>query len=136
MSANKMIEVVCAIVEQHGRVLLTQRSEQMREPMLWEFPGGKLEPGETEQQALVREIKEELNIDVKPYHRLDPVQQLYPNHTIVLIPYLCQYNGGVISLLEHRAYRWATPGELAGFNWCPADVPIVEDYLQLVKNRA
>ncbi|SFF87203.1 8-oxo-dGTP diphosphatase [Pontibacter chinhatensis] len=130
-----MIEVVCAIVEQHGRVLLTQRSEQMRESMLWEFPGGKLEAGETEHQGLVREIKEELGIDVQPYHRLDPVQHPYPNHTIVLIPYLSHYNGGVISLLEHRAYRWATPDELADFNWCPADVLIVEAYLELVKNR-
>ena len=131
-----MIEVVCAIVEQHGRVLITQRSEQMREAMLWEFPGGKVEPGETEQHALVREIKEELGIDVEPYHKLVPVQHSYPDHTILLIPYLCQYNGGVLNLLEHRAYHWVIPEELPNFNWCPADVPIVEAYLELVKNRA
>ena len=135
MSANKMIEVVCAIVEQHGRVLLTQRSEQMREPMLWEFPGGKLEAGETEQQALVREIREELSIEILPYDRLEPVVHSSPDHTILLIPFLCHYNGGVINLLEHRAYRWATPDELPNFNWCPADVPIVDSYLELVKNR-
>ncbi len=130
-----MIKVICAIVEQHGRVLVTQRSEQMREALLWEFPGGKLEPSETETACLVREIREELNLAIEPYQRLTPVVHEYPGYTIELIPYLCHYAGGVIKLHEHRAYHWVSPADLAIYTWCPADLPIVKDYLHLVKNK-
>ncbi|AKD04676.1 (deoxy)nucleoside triphosphate pyrophosphohydrolase [Pontibacter korlensis] len=130
-----MIKVVCAIVEQYDRVLLTQRSEQMREGLLWEFPGGKVEPHETEKNSLVREIKEELAIEVQPYKRLQPIIHPYPNYTIELIPYLCKFNGGVVQLLEHKTYHWVLPEDLPNYSWCPADVPIVEEYLQVCRSR-
>ncbi|WP_276495888.1 (deoxy)nucleoside triphosphate pyrophosphohydrolase [Pontibacter litorisediminis] len=135
MKPENIIKVVCALVEQQGRVLLTQRSEHMREALLWEFPGGKLEPRETETECLVREIQEELHIAVQPFQRLQPALHQYPGRMIELIPYRCRYNGGDIYLQEHRAYHWALPDELMRYSWCPADVPIVQEYLQLVAKR-
>ncbi|OKL41553.1 (deoxy)nucleoside triphosphate pyrophosphohydrolase [Pontibacter flavimaris] len=135
MDATGTIKVVCALVEQFGRVLVTQRSEHMREALLWEFPGGKVEACETETACLVREIREELNIAIAPYQRLKPVVHGYPGRTIELIPYLCHYGGGVIRLHEHRSYHWVSPADLANYTWCPADLPVVQEYLQLLKNR-
>lgn len=125
------IKVSCAIIEQYGRVLVTQRSESMSQAMLWEFPGGKIEEGETEEECLVREIKEELNLEILPLQRLTPVLQPLGAKTIELIPYLCQYNKGTIQLAEHRAYQWVKPEDLTNYNWCPADLPVVEEYLAM-----
>ncbi|WP_299757048.1 (deoxy)nucleoside triphosphate pyrophosphohydrolase [uncultured Pontibacter sp.] len=131
MAKEKVIKVVCALVEHSGNLLITQRGELMHEALLWEFPGGKVEPGETETGCVARELQEELNITVQPYQRLSPVLHHSPIRSIELIPYICHYTDGVIKLHEHRAYRWATPDELPHYNWCPADVPIVQEYLQL-----
>lgn len=111
-------------------VLITQRSSSMSQPLLWEFPGGKLEPGETEQECLVREIREELSITITPVQRLVPVRHTYPDKIVELIPYTCSYVSGDILLLEHVTYKWVKPGEMPKYNWCPADIPIVEAYLQ------
>lgn len=127
----RKIKVLCGIVENDGLVLITQRSETMSQPLLWEFPGGKLEPGETEQECLAREIREELQISVSPQQRLEPAHYSYPDKLVELIPYTCTYNSGTISLLEHLKYEWVKPNELIAYTWCPADVPIVKAYLQL-----
>lgn len=127
----KILKVTCAIIEREDLVLVTQRSETMREPLLWEFPGGKVEPGETEEECLVREIREELSIKVQPLQRLTPVLRHMPEKTIELIPYICAFTGGVIHLLEHRAYEWATCEDLRSYSWCPPDVQVVEEYLLL-----
>lgn len=127
-----MLKVICALIEQHGRVLITQRSESMPEALLWEFPGGKLEAGETEEECIVREIREELDISITPETRLKPViHSLSPGKCLELVPYLCQYNGGTIYLKEHKTYNWVSAHELKGYTWCPPDLPIVEEYLQL-----
>ena len=124
-------KVTCALIEQYGRVLITQRSETMPQALLWEFPGGKVEEGETEEACLVREIQEELNLCVTPMQRLTPVVQTSGNRTIELIPYLCQYNQGAIKLAEHRAYHWIVPQDMANYDWCPADIPIMQEYATL-----
>lgn len=126
-----VIKVTCALVEQEDRVLVTQRSKHMPEPLLWEFPGGKIDPGETEEECLVREIREELSIDVLPLRRLTPVVHRAPTKTIELIPYICSLQGGTIHLLEHQAYEWASYHELENYSWCLPDVPVVEEYLRL-----
>lgn len=130
-----MLKVICAIIEHEGRVLVTQRSETMREPLLWEFPGGKIEQGETEEACLVREIQEELNIHVRPLKRLTPVIHQMPTKTIELIPYICYYEGGAIYLLEHRAYDWAVHDDLKKYSWCLPDVPVLEEYVRLKESR-
>ena len=126
-----IIKVTCAIIEHQHRVLVTQRSEKMAEPLLWEFPGGKMEPDETEEQCLAREIKEELNLEVQPLRRLTPVVHSTQTKTIELIPYICSCKGGTIRLLEHLTYEWASYDRLRTYSWCQPDVPIVEEYLQL-----
>jgi len=128
-----LVKVTCAIVEQHARVLVTQRSEKMPEPLLWEFPGGKVETGETEEACLVREIREELSLHIEPLRRLTPVlHPLSEEHHLELIPFLCSYTGGTIQLLEHRGYQWAAPEDLMKYRWCAPDVPIVAEYLHLL----
>lgn len=129
------IKVTCAIIEQFGRVLVTQRSSSMTQPLLWEFPGGKLEEGESEEEGLQREIMEELNLRVTPMLRLTPVTQDYGDKTVELIPYICEYNQGAIHLTEHHTYQWAHPEDLPGYTWCAADLPIVIEYLSFMKTK-
>jgi 8-oxo-dGTP diphosphatase len=129
----KIIQVICALIEHEGKVLITQRSSQMAQPLLWEFPGGKLEPGETEIKALVREIKEELNLLIVPVMPLTPVAHNYSSKSIKLIPYICTLQAGEIVLAEHKAYNWATVDDLLNYRWCPADVPIVKEYINWTK---
>lgn len=125
-----MIRVTCALIENKGKVLITQRSATMSQPLLWEFPGGKVEPGETEETCLVREIKEELQLDIACGHMLTLSVFKYPNLTIELIPFVCILKGGEIKLLEHATYKWVSLEELKSFKWCPADVPVIEAYVQ------
>ena len=125
------ILVTCALIVQNGSVLITQRSETMPLPLLWEFPGGKVDAAETEKQCVAREIKEELNLEIKPLQRLTPVQHFNGSKTILLIPFICSLLSGKLTLAEHKDYRWAKPEELRGFTWCPADVPVVEEYLKM-----
>ena len=125
------IPVTCALIEHEGKILITQRSETMPLPLLWEFPGGKVQAGETEKQGIAREIKEELNLEIEPISRLTPVQHDNGSKTIVLIPYICRLVAGKLALAEHKDFRWAPAAELRSFAWCPADVPVVEEYLQM-----
>jgi 8-oxo-dGTP diphosphatase len=126
-----MLQVTCAIIEHQGRVLVTQRSEKMPDPLLWEFPGGKIEPGEAEEDCLVREIREELQIQVTPLQRLTPIVQQTPTRTIQLIPYICSFDGGTILLLEHQDYKWVPVDDLLTYNWCLPDLPIVAEYIRI-----
>ncbi|MDX5348631.1 MAG: (deoxy)nucleoside triphosphate pyrophosphohydrolase [Hymenobacteraceae bacterium] len=128
-----MIHVTCAIILKDEKVLLVQRSEHMPQPLEWEFPGGKVDAGETETACLIRKIQEELQITIVPVKRLSPVQHSYPGKTILLIPYLCEWQSGTISLTEHNAFKWVKPGDLKQYQVCAADVPIVEELLQLLK---
>ncbi|MBJ6120053.1 (deoxy)nucleoside triphosphate pyrophosphohydrolase [Pontibacter sp. BT310] len=130
-----MIKVVCAIIENEGTVLITQRSSRMAQPLLWEFPGGKVEVGESEVEALIREIQEELNLLIVPRERLTPVLHYYSSRAIELIPYTCSLQNGNILLAEHQAYSWASLDVLANYSWCPADIPIVEEYLHLKRSQ-
>lgn len=131
-----MIRVTCALIEQYARVLVTQRSRNMPDPLLWEFPGGKMEEGETEEGCLVREIREELSLRIQPLQRMTPV--LHPAGeapTLELIPYRCHYVGGTIQLLEHRSYHWAHPHDLPKYDWCAPDLPLVAEYLRLIAEQ-
>lgn len=126
-----MLQVTCAIIEVKQRVLITQRGQHKSQPLLWEFPGGKIEPNESETECLIREIEEELNLQIKPQLRLTPVVHHYSSFAITLIPYLCNTIGGELKLREHIAYKWAPPSELNHYQWCAADVPIVEEYRRM-----
>jgi 8-oxo-dGTP diphosphatase len=129
---EKAIQVACGIVLHKSKVLCAQRGLHQSMALLWEFPGGKIEPGESAEACLIREIKEELNLTINIIRPLTPHRHFYPSGIhIELIPYLCVYQEGQMELAEHQDARWVVPSDLTTMTWCEADVPIVEEFLQL-----
>ena len=120
----KKIEVVAAIICQDNQIFATQRGYGDFKDG-WEFPGGKVEPGETPEAALVREIREELAVEISVGELLTTVEYDYPNFHLTMHCYLCQLTGGELRLLEHEAARWLGKGELYSVEWLPADVGII-----------
>ena len=122
------IAVVAAVIERGGRVLVAQRPPHKHLALQWEFPGGKVEPGEEPAAALVREIKEELGCDIAVGRALPHCTHAYATKTIELIPFLCQLAPGSIEPHphEHAAVRWVTPAELRALDLAAADWPVVE----------
>jgi 8-oxo-dGTP diphosphatase len=126
-----VIKVTCAlIVDDRHRLLVAQRSRMMSLPLKWEFPGGKIEPNETAEACLIREIKEELNIDVVIIKELPSNTHVYPTATIRLIPFLCRHVAGEVILNEHNDFRWLNRNELLDLDWAEADIPILNRYLE------
>lgn len=123
--------VVCAIIHKQNKTLAVQRSEKMVLPLKWEFPGGKIEPNESEVACVKREVKEELNIDIEIGQRLTPALHEYPDFTIELIPYVAKYISGNLTLIEHSQKRWLEKDDLNNLDWAAADVPIVAEYVRL-----
>src|SRR5690554_2297241 len=129
----KDIYVVGAIIQSSGKILCAQRSQAMTLSELWEFPGGKIENGETHQEALKREIKEELNLDINVYDQLfEKAAYTYDFGRVHLSAYFCDLVSGRPSLNEHQAIKWLNKEELMSLEWAPADIPIVE---KLMKER-
>ena len=117
-----MLKVVCGIIRnQQGKYLLVQRSAGMNHPLKWEFPGGKLEPKEDAGEAIQRELKEELDVEVIPGRRLTTVSWEYPGKKIGLIPIICELRFNQISLKEHRQYAWYSLEEIRKLNILEAD---------------
>ena len=125
-----MTDVSCAvIIDQNQNILVTQRSATMPLPLKWEFPGGKIDDGETAEQSLLREIKEELDISILIVSALSPNIHQYGTKTIRLIPFVCRIVAGQITLHEHQEYRWLKPDELLSLDWAEADLPVVYEVL-------
>ena len=124
-----VIRVTCGIILKEGKVLAAQRSEKMKLPLKWEFPGGKLQMGKTEEDCLQREIKEELNILITIHYKLQPVQHDYGDFQIELIPFVAEYVGGALQLHEHNQADWYTTNELLTLDWAPADIPILNEFI-------
>lgn len=128
---RNVIKVTCAIiVDADGLVFAAQRSATMSLPLKWEFPGGKIEPGETAEACLIREIKEELNVEVEIVASLPANTHQYPGVTIQLIPFVCRLILGEIILKEHLDFKWLAKDELLALDWAEADVPVAEYYLE------
>ena len=127
----KTIPVVCAIIEQDDLVLCALRSERMSLPGKWEFPGGKLEVNELPEEALIREIKEELNVEIKIIEALPFAEHSYiPEKTIRLIPFRCNIlSDNSPRATEHSELRWMKKDELLQLDWAAADVPIVRQLM-------
>lgn len=122
-----MINVVAAVIkDDSGKILITQRNLKKSQGGLWEFPGGKIEPNETKEQAIIREIKEELTININVKNYIDEKIFTYPEKDINLIALECSIINGNIELLEHEDYRWVSSSELENFEFAPADMFIVE----------
>lgn len=125
------LRVVCAIILKQNKTLAVQRSEKMILPLKWEFPGGKIEPHESEVACIKREIQEELNIAIEVGQRLTPATHEYPVFTIELIPYVSTYKSGILTLNEHSQKLWLEKSKLITLDWASADVPIVKEYVDL-----
>jgi 8-oxo-dGTP diphosphatase len=114
-------EVVCALIVADGKLLVTQHGENSGHPWKWEFPGGKIQPGESHEEALTREIMEELDIGITVIAPLEPVLHTYPGREILLYPYLCRWEEGQLLLKEHHDGRWIDPEETADLDMLEAD---------------
>ena len=128
----KTIEVVAAIITKNGKYFATQRGYGDFAGG-WEFPGGKIELGETPQQALVREIKEELDADIVVGELVDTVEYDYPKFHLTMHCFLCEIISESLVLREHEAAKWLTASELDTVDWLPADWDVVEKLKGLIK---
>ena len=121
----KTIEVVAAIILRDGAYFATQRGYGEFEGM-WEFPGGKIEPGESREDALKREIQEELGVDIYIKELLCTTEYDYPTFHLTMHCYLCSVVSGEIELREHKSARWLTKESLDSVEWLPADLDIIK----------
>ena len=117
----KRLEVVAAQIYEGERFLLCQRPESKKRGLMWEFPGGKVEPGETKEEALIREIREELDCTIGVDGFLKNVEYAYPDITVHLSLFRCHVVSGEPKRMEHHEIRWISPEELENFALCPAD---------------
>ena len=122
----KHIEVVAAIIhDSHGRIFATQRGYG-RWKDYWEFPGGKIEPGETPEDALKREIREELETEIDIEGPLETIEYDYPDFHLSMQCFWCHVLSGDLELKEHEAAQWFNKDELSTVNWLPADIQLIE----------
>lgn len=126
-----MTQVVAALIWDGNRFLACQRPAHKARGLLWEFVGGKVEPGETRQQALIRECREELGVTISVGDIFMELEHVYPDLTIHLTLFHAAIAEGIPQLLEHNDFRWITVGEIDHYLFCPAD----EEILQQLKQR-
>ena len=127
----KTIRVVAAIIMDHGKVFATQRGYgEFKDG--WEFPGGKIEPDEAPDEAVIREIKEELDTEIEVIELLDTVEYDYPKFHLSMDCFVCHIKSGNLVLKEHEAAAWLTKDTLDSVDWLPADqglIPKIREYL-------
>ena len=123
--SKKIINVVAAAIEKDGKFFCAQRPEGKSLGGFWEFPGGKLEEGESPEQALIREIKEELNSEIQIVSYINEASYDYDFGTVVMKTYHAKLISGNLELLEHQNSTWLAPHELSTINWAPVDRPAV-----------
>ncbi len=121
----KNIEVVAAVIYESGKILATQRGYgEFKDG--WEFPGGKMEKGESAEQALIRELREELTVTVEVEKLLMTVEYDYPAFHLTMHCFLTKITAGKINLLEHEAMKWLSSEDINSVEWLPADIQVVE----------
>lgn len=128
----KTVRVVAAIIIENDKVFATQRGYGEFK-YGWEFPGGKIEPGETPEEAIVREIKEELDTEVEVIELLDTVEYDYPNFHLSMGCFICKIKSGDLVLKEHEAAKWLTKDTLGSVEWLPADMGLVREIEKYLK---
>lgn len=122
-----MIRVAAAVIQDRGRVFIARRAPGKRQAGLWEFPGGKLEDGESPAQCLVRELREELGLEIEPGQELQRVVHEYEFGRIELVAVLCRcVKAEVVSSTDHDVWEWVMPEQLNNYPLAPADIPIAK----------
>lgn len=128
------IHVACAIIERNGLTLAARRSGVQSLPLKWEFPGGKIEAGESCGECLVRELQEELGVHISVGEPLQPATHSYEDFTVTLYPFLCRLLSGEPTLHEHTEIAWLPPAELPALDWAEADLPVISEYLKALNS--
>jgi 8-oxo-dGTP diphosphatase len=125
----KTIEVVAAVIVHNEKILCVQRGENKRDYIAfkYEFPGGKVEENESKEDALIREIREELNIHVTIQKEFTTVDHIYPDFRIIMYSFICHCENKNIQLNEHIDFKWLRTDELISLDWAAADIPIVNE---------
>ncbi|MDO5040397.1 8-oxo-dGTP diphosphatase MutT [Clostridium sp.] len=126
----KKIEVVAAVIKKEDKIFITRRGYGEFIDM-WEFPGGKIESGETREEALKREIQEELELDINIKDFLSTIEYDYPNFHLTMHCFICEIIGGELALNAHNDAKWISFNELENQNWIPADILVVNDLKKL-----
>ena len=124
----KTLRVVAAIIEKDGKILIAQRLKG-EFASLWEFPGGKIEIGETPEQALIREIEEEFDTELNVNELLTTVEHQYDTFYLIMDCFICSIKSGDLVLHDHMAYKWINP-HVEAIDWVPADVKVINAYLE------
>ena len=130
-----MTEVVAALIWEGNRFLACQRPAHKARGLLWEFVGGKVEPGETKQQALIRECQEELAVTVAVRDVFMEVDHVYPDLTVHLTLFNASIAEGIPQKIEHNDIRWITPAQISGYDFCPADEEILRRITEVYSGR-
>lgn len=123
----KDVYVVGAAIMKDGKLFVAQRPDKGEVGLKWEYPGGKIEDGETPVQAIIREIKEELNADIEVESYITTVRYQYTTFHLTMELYLCRLKGSDPVLNEHINSRWITSSEMDGLDWAPADTKIINE---------
>ena len=133
----KHLHVACAIIECEGKVFAAQRSTTMNLPLKWEFPGGKINEGESPEECLKRELYEELGIEASVGQACPATTHRYSAFSVTLYPFICEIISGEITLREHSAMVWLPIEALHILDWAEADLPVIRKYQeQFYRNNA
>jgi 8-oxo-dGTP diphosphatase len=127
------IVVAAVIVNNDNKILCVQRKQSKYDyiSFKYEFPGGKVEPNETKEEAIIREIKEELELDIQITEEFLTVNHTYPDFSLTMISYICTTSSSEPTLKEHLAFQWLANHELENLDWAAADIPIVHQLMQV-----
>ncbi|HDM76126.1 MAG TPA: (deoxy)nucleoside triphosphate pyrophosphohydrolase [Deltaproteobacteria bacterium] len=122
--------VTAALICSNNKILITQRPPDKLFPLQWEFPGGKVEPSEDPEDCLIRELKEELDVDIEVVDPFITVNHRYPEFYISLMTFWCKIKGGKIRLLEHSDYKWVELEELTSYDFVEADAILIKKIIE------
>ena len=130
-----VVRVPCAIIEHNGKVLAGQRSAALSFPLQWEFPGGKQEENETDEETLVREIREELDVEIDIVQKLPVTTKDQGWREIILVPFVCNLRSYNITLTEHEQILWLEPQDLPSLDWTEADLGVIKSYFDYLAGK-
>lgn len=131
---KKDIHVVGAAILKDGKILCAQRGNKKTLAYKWEFPGGKIEHGETPEQALKRELREEMLCEIEVGAQIDHIVHEYDFGMVHLTIFYCTLKSGEPNLTEHVAMKWLLPEEMPSLDWAPADIPVIEKIVQAAES--
>jgi len=125
-----MLKVTAAIVTKNNRILIAQKGPTDKRALKWEFPGGKIDPGETPEQCLARELMEEFEIEISVGDLFTDSIFIYPEGQLYILAYFCTWSGGEMNPTEHADYKWVLAEELDQFDFVPSDLPIAQKLMR------